>query len=317
METNHNLIATSGFIVIVTATVLLWSGLTRQRDEQLQSGLDADLRWLGISINALYQERANTIDRMSRRWEVAGGTMQMVWEEDANAYIETLSGIQAVYRVDAAGCVQWSAPAEGGSLTPGTDVLSLASLAPAFDMAHSSGETGYSTPYMRNDGTEHFLVIRPLSVNGQHDGFIVADFNTDTLFRMVQERDPKVPFRVRYGDDIVYSSPMAANLLSERMAIQPLVVAGGGWELEVFPTAETDLRSRLPNVVLVSGILLALLLSHHAGPHARLRFHVRCAELPFLLWQCRRVAHDEPVVRAVARQVCLGHESRPHGRELP
>ena len=70
VETNHTMIATSGFIVIVAATVLLWSGLTRQRDEQMQSGVDADLRWLGISINALYQERANTIERLSRRWEL-------------------------------------------------------------------------------------------------------------------------------------------------------------------------------------------------------------------------------------------------------
>ncbi len=260
VETNHNLIATSGFIVIVTATVLLWSGLTRQRDEQMQSGVDADLRWLGISINALYTERANTIERMSRRWEVSGGTMQTVWEEDANSYVETRSGIEAVYRVDPAGRVQWSAPAEGGSLTPGMDVLSLASLAPAFDTARRSGETGYSAPYLRNDGAQHFLVIRPLVVNGQHDGFIVADFNADMLFGLVQARDPSVPFQVRYGDDIVYSSPMAAGLPSERIATAPLVLAHSGWALEVFPLVQGDLRTRLPNVVLVSGILLALLL---------------------------------------------------------
>ncbi len=260
IEANHTLIATSGFIVIVTATVLLWSGLTRQRDEQMQAGLDADLRWLAISINALYQERANTVERMSRRWEVSGGTMQTVWEEDAASYVDTLNGIQAVYRVDPAGNVQWSVPPEGGSLTPGTDVLSLASLAPAFDVARVSGQTGYSTPYVRNDGVQHFLLIRPLEVNGQHDGFIVADFNTNTLFDLVQARDPSVPFQVHYAGAIIYSSVQAAGRLDERMATAPLVIAGSGWELEVFPAVQSDLRSRLPGVVLVSGILLALLL---------------------------------------------------------
>jgi PAS domain S-box-containing protein len=261
VEANHALIAASGFIVIVIATVLLWSGLTRQRDEQLQAGVDADLRWLGISINALYQERANTIERMSRRWEVSGGTMQALWEEDAASYVETLDGIQAVYRIDPAGIVQWSVPADGGSITPGTDILTLATLAPAFDNARDAGATAYSTPYVRPaDGAIHFLLIRPLEVLGQHDGFIVADFNTDTLFSLVRDRDPTVSFQVRYNGNNVYSTESAANRAREGMAIVPLVVAGSGWELEVFPLSQNDLRSRLPNVVLVAGIVLALLL---------------------------------------------------------
>src|SRR5690606_11352899 len=53
VEANHSLISAAGFIGIVTATLLLWSGLTRQRDEQLQATLDGDLRWLAISIDAL------------------------------------------------------------------------------------------------------------------------------------------------------------------------------------------------------------------------------------------------------------------------
>lgn len=261
VEANHTLIATSGFIVMVTATVLLWSGLTRQRDEQMQAGVDADLRWLGISINALYQERANTIERMSRRWEVSGGTMQMVWEEDAASYVDTLDGVQAVYRVDPAGLVQWSVPAEGGSITPGTDVLSLATLATAFDNARNTGETAYSAPYLRPaDGAYHFLLIRPLEVDGQHDGFIVADFNTDTLFNLVRDRDPAVRFQVHYNGAHVYSTEQDAARAGEGVTVTPLAVAGAGWELEVFPVTQDDLSARLPNVVLVSGILLALLL---------------------------------------------------------
>jgi sensor domain CHASE-containing protein len=208
---NHTIIATAGFIVIVTATLLLWSGLTRQRDEQLQAGLDSDLRWLSISINTLYEERANTIERMSRRWETAGGTMRMIWEEDATSYVDTLDGIQAVYRVDPAGHVQWSIPQEGGSLATGTDVLSLATLAPAFDLARERGVTGYSTPYQRADGAQHFLLIRPLVVAGMHDGFIVADFNTRTLFNLLQARDPTVAFSVHYTGAEIYSTPLAAD----------------------------------------------------------------------------------------------------------
>ncbi len=259
---NHTVMATAGFIVIVTATLLLWSGLTRQRDEQLQATLDADLRWLGISINALYQERANTIERMSRRWEISGGTMRMIWEEDAASYVDTLDGIQAVYRIDPAGLVQWSVPADSGSLVTGTDVLALATLAPAFDMARASGETGYSTPYQRADGAHHFLLVRPLTVAGQHDGFIVADFNTDTLFDLVQARDPSVPFSVHYAGTDVYSTPPLAGEVhtGERLAVTPLAVAGNGWELQVFQQTAADLRSRMPNVVLVSGVLMALFL---------------------------------------------------------
>jgi PAS domain S-box-containing protein len=260
---NHTVMATAGFIVIVTATLLLWSGLTRQRDEQLQAALDADLRWLGISINALYEERANTIERMSRRWEAAGGTMRVIWEEDASSYVDTLDGIQAVYRVDPAGLVQWSVPAEGGSLSTGTDVLSLAALAPAFDMARVSGETQYSAPYQRADGAQHFLLIRPLVVAGVHDGFMVADFNTDTLFDMVQARDPTVPFRVQHAGVPVYGVARPTTVpadTNERVASTPLAVAGSGWELEVLPQTTADLRSRLPNVVLFSGMVLALLL---------------------------------------------------------
>lgn len=261
VEANHALIATAGFIVIVTATLLLWSGLTRQRDEQLQAALDGDLRWLGININSLYEERANTIERMSRRWEVTGGTAQGVWEEDAGSYVDTLDGVQAVYRIDAAGRVQWSVPDQGGSLRPGTDVLSLAELATAFTVARDGGQSMFSMPYRPGDTEQHFLLIRPLVVNGAHDGFIVADFNIDTLFDIVQARDPGVPFRIYYGGTRVYSAAIALDLVSppERIESTPLQIAGGNWELEVLPPP-ADVRSRLPNIVLVSGILLALLL---------------------------------------------------------
>jgi PAS domain S-box-containing protein len=260
-EGNHALITTAGFIVIVTATLLLWSGLTRQRDEQLQASVEGDLRWLGISLNALHGERVNTIERMARRWEATNGTERTIWELDAASYIETLAGIQTLYYVDAAGEVQWSVPQQGASLQPGSDIFSLAQLVAAFDRAREDGEATFSTPYRGGAQEQHFLLIRPLVVNGERGGFIVADFNANTLFRLVEARDPTVPFRIFYRGTPVYEAAIAVDLASpaERIGHMSLGIAGGGWELDVLPPP-TDLRSRLPTIVLVSGILMALLL---------------------------------------------------------
>lgn len=260
---NHTLTAASGFIVIVAATLLLWSGLTRQRDEQLQAAMEDDLRWLGISINALYQERANTIERMSRRWEAGGGTGQAIWEADAAAVMETLDGIQALYRVDAQGVVQWSVPAPGGNLVSGLNVLIQADTTEAFTQARATGETAYGMPFRAADGAVHFLVIRPLLVALQPDGYIAGEIRANTLFDIVHGRDTTVPFQVQYAGATVYGDPLATDLQESgyRDALTTLAMAGSGWSLRVFSQEQFDIRSKLPDVVLVVGMLLALFLA--------------------------------------------------------
>ena len=260
---NQTLTAASAFIVIVTATLLLWSGLTRQRDEQLQAALEDDLHWLGISINALYQERANTLERMRRRWEVGGGTAQAVWEADAAAVMETLDGIQAMYRVDPQGIVQWAVPALGGSLGNGLNVLTQADTTEGFTQARITGETAYGIPFKAADAATHFLVIRPLLVAGAIDGYIAAEIRANSLFDIVQGRDTAVPFQVQYAGTTVFDAPLAVGLQEGgyQVALTTLAMAGNGWTLRVFSQQQSDIRSKLPEAVLVVGMLLALFLA--------------------------------------------------------
>ncbi|HTQ99667.1 MAG TPA: ATP-binding protein, partial [Candidatus Acidoferrum sp.] len=277
-EESYLPLAAAGFIVVASATLLLWSGLVRQRDEQMQNGLDADLRQLGIGINALYQEHVNILERMGRRWETGNGTPKMVWESDTRSYLDSLSGVRAMYWIDGNGRVQWKMPTDDSSLAAVTDVATQPELAAGFLRARDSHKTSFTKPDAVAADDVRFYVLRPLFVGNRFDGCIVTEFRASALFEQIGAQDPTIPFMVNFGGSTYYRNPLTRDLAGIRYisASSPLSLTDGGWSLQVLDSAElrAGMRNLLPEVVLGVGLVLAAFFAAVLGLWGRSRRHL-------------------------------------------
>lgn len=259
-EHNHLSSAAAGFIVVATVTLLLWSGLTRQQDEQVQSSLATDLHWLNAGIINSYHEHANAIERMGLRWEASKGTPNNLWMQDASAELNTLPGLRSLSWVDAAGLVQWQRARADSTLDAGTDLTRHSETATAFQLAHDKHKTSFTKPASNSRETT-FMMLRPLFTGGQFDGVLLAEFQISTLFETFRLLDPALAFQVKFGASAVYSSPLFIRLGEETglSASTPMAVGEGGWSLQIKDDSAlaADLRSYLPTFVLTAGGVMA------------------------------------------------------------
>ncbi len=268
-EHNHLPLAAAGFIVIATATLLLWSGLTRQRDEQLQDALDANVNLLSLGINSIYREHVNTLDRMSRRWVTGGGTARAIWETDARSFTESLPGIRAMYWVDPQGQLLWQIPATGSSLAAVTDITTQPELTAQYMLARETRKTTFSMPEVLSLTDSRFFLVHPLYIEERFDGAIVAEFQAAQLFTAASAQNFAVPFQINFDGVPVYRNELVATLegTDHVSVIAPLALTEGGWSLQVMdaPELHTDFRSLLPEVVLTIGMVMAALFSALLG----------------------------------------------------
>ncbi len=256
-EQNHLSSAAAGFIVVATATLLLWSGLTRQQDEQVQSSLATDLHWLNAGILTLYHEHMNSIERMGLRWEATRGTQHDLWMIDANADLNTLPGLRSLSWADAAGTVQWQQARTNTIINPGADLSSRPDTATAFAQARDRHKTSFSKP--AREAT--FMMLRPLFNDARFAGVLVAEFQITTLFDTFQQLDPTIAFQVKFGADPVYTNSLFVRLGDDAgmSASTPLAIGDGGWNLQIRDesTMSADLHNSLPLIVLTVGMVMA------------------------------------------------------------
>ncbi len=267
-EHNHLSSAAAGFIVVATATLLLWSGLSRQQDDQMQSSMADDLHWLDSSILSLYREHVNAVERMGMRWEVARGTAQNLWMQDAGSYLNTLGGLRSLSWVDAVGIVQWQQSKAESRLPPGTNLGSSSDTTTAFTLARDKHKTAFTKP-TRATGEARFLMLRPLFVDNTFAGMLVAEFQISALFDTFQQLGSTIPFQVKFGPTPVYTSSLFVRLGDEVVlsASTPLAIADGGWSLQIKDDSSmrSDLRSYLPLIVLTTGTAMAAFFSALLG----------------------------------------------------
>ena len=267
-EHSHLSSAAAGFIVVATATLLLWSGLSRQQDDQSQASLAADLRWLDTSILSLYHEHVNAIDRMAQRWETGKGTAHDLWAADANAYLNTLAGFRALAFVDTNGVVQWQQAKGETTLAPGTNLGLQVETAGAFRLARDRHKTSFTRP-TRATGQPTFLLLRPLYIGPVFAGILAGEIRIAALLDTFQQLDSTVPFQVKSGANIVYTSSLFVRLGDEAAAAAstPLAIGDGGWSLQIKDDSSmtSNLRSYFPLIVLTSGTVMAAFIAALLG----------------------------------------------------
>lgn len=242
-------------------TLAIWQALESQDRRDLQRTVEAAADNVATGFQEGIQVRVFALDRMASRWSVRGSMPRQEWEADATKFLEQLSGFQAIGWADSTLHVRWVVAGSGGdgALDP-TRAAEPWRHTLAVD---SANRVGVLRTVRLEHGGHGLLVSAPITHGDRFLGLILGDLRVEHLVDRLVRREASRGYALRLtdGDEEIYATATAAG--SSRAVVRSLDLQGVTWRLELVPTADlvAQAHTALPQVVLVTGFIAALLLA--------------------------------------------------------
>ncbi|MDB5047438.1 MAG: putative Histidine kinase [Fibrobacteres bacterium] len=250
----------------VVGSVVFWKALMVQEEKQVRKMVSSELETLKKEIQSEMRIRLLAMDRMGQRWSYLGPFDRKHWEFEAGLNLGHFKGYQALACSDSGYIMRWVAPPEKAPKLEGLPVAFDTAAAAALRFAILTGNLSVSPPLDLPKDGRGFLAFRPLQYHGRFQGVLVGVFRFQDLFREIVPSEllkeyevgiyqggepifPKIdPFR---GGDTRWMRSGTVDVGTERWVVK---LRPGKALLE-------EQLSSLPNMVLLGGILIALLMA--------------------------------------------------------
>jgi signal transduction histidine kinase/CheY-like chemotaxis protein len=252
---------------IGTLTVALLQGQAFSARErvQLERLIDHELANVQEEIEKTVESRILTLTHMARHWEAQAGLSRAEWAIEAKARMSHQPGYQAMGWVDPMFHVRWLEPQAGNEAVQDLNL--------AFDERRRAVLEAAQLQRRAMAAPAHDLVPQgkglvagvPLFREQQFQGFLIGTFHTQTLFASALENiAPELSIVLLSGAEEQYRrSPVGNQERTEWRRETAVSLYSIPWRLQVWPNAHvlTSVRSTLPIVTAIAGLLLATLLA--------------------------------------------------------
>lgn len=257
----RNLTLPIGFFGFVVS-ILLWQGLAESDIDNTRRLAEAKAIGQTDSIKINIERHHEVLTRMVNRWQQRGGTPYEDWQIDAEAYVRDIQSLQALEWVDKTNRVRWIVPLEGNEQAQGLDLTKEPIRRAALEFAFNQRAAKATESITLVQGGTGFLVFYPLFVDSEFDGFLLAVFRHDKLFKPLLQRTVQNGWNVTLSDreQTLYTSDNQKS--AQVLAASTIETRFGTWQLYMSPTPDTleNLRSPFPRVILVVGLIISVLL---------------------------------------------------------
>ncbi|MBW4556953.1 MAG: response regulator [Trichormus sp. ATA11-4-KO1] len=247
-------------IFVSIAVIILWQRLLIEEQSNIEQLVQQQAIALQTELTNELKTRILALERMEKRWQMRGGTPRAEWEADAAAQVKDFRGYRAIEWVDPSFRVRWIVPLEGNETAQNLDLSQEARRREALETAHDRHQITFSRTVNLVQGGKGLLAYVPLLKKNQFDGFILGVFQIQPLLDSLVHLPLGYKVRVFDGQELIYShdSPLLAPPSSWQQDVK-IDLYGINWRVQVYPTPELlkNLRSPLPTVVLIAGLLLA------------------------------------------------------------
>lgn len=261
--------------VAILAAVALWQKLLAHEHAQIAQATESEAQFMRNRIAADVESRILSLDRMAKRWDKEGPPPESQWDSDASLLVNPRGGYRAIEWIDPSFRVQWISPQEGNEAAKDFDFNSREQER-SYLQAARDGRKAVAMPSI-DPTTEGqvFLICVPIFQGERFGGFLIGVFQFQTwLDTLLEHMAPGYSLAVLDGKELVYVRSGDEPGDEKLGQGAPLVARGGSWRVRVWPGPEVaQVRSRLPNAVLISGLLVALLfaMAVYLAQTARLR----------------------------------------------
>lgn len=261
--------------VAILAAVALWQELLAHERAQIAQATESEAQFVRNRIAADVESRILSLARMAKRWEKEGPPPESQWDSDASLLVNPHGGYRAIEWVDPSFHVQWISPQEGNGAAIGFDFNSREQERSFLQAARDGRKAVAMRSIDPTTEGQAFLICAPVFQGEQFGGYLIGVFQLQTwLDTLLEHVSPGYSLAVLDGKELVYLRSGDEPGDEKLGQGAPLVARGGSWRVRVWPGPEVaQVRSRLPNAVLISGLLVAMLfaMTVYLAQTARLR----------------------------------------------
>lgn len=253
----------AGFGIVLLGTLLAWQLVLEDERGRWIERTDRVVERFQAAVADDLSLRVEAMERMAQRSVQRPDMTEREWREDARAYLSHFPDLDGLGLADADGSMRWM---EGR--------LWLATMAPRgveddprvareLATARQSGETRFSSAFWPPEERGVFVyMITPVHDQGGDDGFLVGVRRLDGLFqRALSGVAPGFVYQVRERDGGHLFGTENPQLRERQVRSETLdTLYGVEWHVAAWPDPSllARERARADDVVLISGVLLAL-----------------------------------------------------------
>jgi sensor domain CHASE-containing protein len=252
------------FAVLVAGSFGLYWQLKQREADFVDRRLQDEASKIEYLLRSRVAERVGSLARMAARWNVAGGTPEAAWRNDAASHVSQLSGLRALEWVDADYRVRWVEPQSGNEKARDLDIRADPQRAAALLGAEDRDGATFTPPLHLVQGYPGFIAYLPVHRAGAFDGFIAGVFSIEDFFHgaISDELSRNYTIAILHEGTVYFTNTReAARLSSPWIGERIMRIGDEPWTLRVAPAAAfvAAQRSSLPSLVLVAGVLVAAL----------------------------------------------------------
>ncbi|WP_228014456.1 PAS domain S-box protein [Fortiea sp. LEGE XX443] len=242
-------------IVVSIAVVLLWQRLVIEEQSNIKQLVQQQAIAVQTELTAQLNTRILALERMGKHWQLYGDLEQTQWQTEAAAYVKDFGGYLALEWVDPSLRVRWTVPEVAKKATQNLEPQRRTAL----EAARNRRQTTFTRTLELIQGGKGFFAYVPLWIGEQFDGFISGVFQIQSFLDSMVHLPQGYKIRVFEGGELIYGqNPLPTQLLLWQQKIS-IDLYGVNWQVAVYPSSEllTTLRSPLPIIVLIFGLLVA------------------------------------------------------------
>jgi len=259
------------FLLLFMLIIGIYHTLEKREDMNRQQVIKAHAKNALHLIDIDIIKRVQSLTRIVNRWEVRGGTPQFEFAKDAQAYLTDDPGYQAIQWVDKNLYVRWIIPLQGNEQALNLNIGFEKKRRDAFEQARKQKTATLSSPIDLVQGGKGLLVYKPIFVNNDFEGFVLAVFRTQKWLEYLlnssssQNLDADFPVLISIDGEPVFKSHGWDESVQESrwQTVTEATISGHRFQIQTRPTATYIKHSHtlLPELILLAGILLTLLIT--------------------------------------------------------
>jgi signal transduction histidine kinase/ActR/RegA family two-component response regulator len=252
-------------LATVLAALILWELLIFHLRAETQAATNEQVQFVKTKTESELKARILPLERLAGRWQARGQPDDLDMESDAGLVMSVDPSFQAIEWVDPTFHLRWVTPQSSSEANLGADFGSDERRRVALVAAEQSGGAMVSRPLDLRQGGRGLLVCVPVYSQRKLSGFLLGVFRYQELLSSILQNVAQEYWVAVYdGDEEIYSrrdvrsSSLGAWAQEGNIQFQQLT-----WRARLWPKPGTlsYAGSPLPQVFLIGGILMAVLLA--------------------------------------------------------
>ncbi|WP_286270139.1 PAS domain S-box protein [Thalassotalea hakodatensis] len=246
-------------VALIVFTFALSQAVESWQHQQLQEKLNAHTKNVTQALKALIDTRVDALNRLAHRWYVHDSLTKKQWENDSLQYVNDFPDIKAIEWVNSNMLVKWVVPIAGNEKAINFDLSSESKRHTTLLRSQKMMRASISPSINLVQGPPGFLITVPLKNEQAKNGYFVAVITYDELLEVLANNFHLNNFTLSIAENNQKIAQYHQEKESDKQytSTQALSFYGINWQvtLNFSENYAISLRSRLPNVILISGML--------------------------------------------------------------